>query len=219
MRPHRTAGIVMLTLVLLLALAPAGPPRAQEVRPVGTVAALVGQASVLRFGEQAPAPLAPGAALIEGDRLRTGPDGRVRIELADGSTLQLGQSTELTLSWVLHAPALETTNVVLDLSTGILRAIVETLLPHAAFEIQSATAITSVRGTDLILEAAPETTAVVALEGSVLVRSAAPEIPDAVTLEAGEGTDVAAGAPPAPPVRWGEARRDDFVARTDVPAR
>lgn len=220
MRTPLKSGVRWL-IALVLVLVPLGGDlaRAQAPRPVGTVAALVGQASVIRFGASSPAPLAAGTPLFEGDQVRTAAEGRVRIRLEDESTLQLGEETSLTLSWVLHAPALESRSVVLTMWTGIIRTVVDTIFPRSTFEVQTLTAITSVRGTDFIAEAEPTTTAVVALEGSVIVRNADPAVGGPVTLDPGEGTDVAAGAPPTGPTRWGDARRNDAIARTAVPVR
>jgi hypothetical protein len=209
-----------LALVALVHLAPfwMHAAEAQSERPVGTVAALSGEASVLHFGATAPEALSTGAALFEGDEVRTA-NGRARIRLEDGSTLQLGENTSLTLTWVLHAPALDTDSIFLSVPSGIVRTIVEALLPRSLFELSTSTAITSVRGTDFIAEASPEGTAVVALAGTVAVRSGSPSIRGEVALGPGEGTDVAAGEPPGEPARWGEARRNDFIARTSLPDR
>jgi hypothetical protein len=214
-RSRRGAQWLRVLAMALLALLWVESVKAQPVPPVGTVTASTGQTSVLRFGADSPAELAVGAALFEGDEVRTA-DGRIRIELEDGSILQLGEDTTLTLTWVLNAPALGTQSVILAVSSGIIRTIVEALLPRSIFEVQTRTAITSVRGTDFIAEAKPDTTAVVALEGTVVVRNAATAIARPVTLDPGEGTDVAADAPPTTPARWGEARRSDFIARTTV---
>lgn len=192
--------------------------RAQAGGQVGTVTAVAGEASVLRFGATSPEGLATGATLFEGDEVRTA-QGRARIRLDDGSILQLGESTSLMLTWVLHAPALETQSVILSVPTGIIRTIVEALLPRSLFELRTSTAITSVRGTDFIVEAEPDSSAVVALAGRVEVQSSSRAVAGRITLGPGEGTDVPASAPPGAPVRWGEARRSDFIARTTVPDR
>jgi hypothetical protein len=191
---------------------------AQAGGQVGTVTAVAGEASVLRFGATSPEGLATGATLFEGDEVRT-EDGRARIQLNDGSILQLGESTSLMLTWVLHAPALETQSVILSVPTGIVRTIVEALLPRSLFELRTSTAITSERGTDFIAEAELDNTAVVALEGTVEVQNGSRAIAGRVTLGPGEGTDVRSAEPPGTPVRWGEARRSDFITRTTVPDR
>ena len=199
--------------ILVLLWSTAAPAQS----PVGTVDALTGDCTVVRFGESAASALALGAALHEGDRIRTAEGARLRLAFADGSMVQLGEQTDLVLDWFLHAPEAGTQNVLLRVSSGIFRAIVALVLPQAAFEVQTPTAVASVRGTDWITEATPEATATVTLEGQVALRNIEPGIPGEVVLGPGEGTTVNAGAAPTEPTVWGDARRNQFIERTTVP--
>ena len=140
--------IASLGILLLLWSTPA-PAQAPSI---GTVDALVGDGSVVRFGESGARALAVGAPLYEGDRIRTDAGSRLRLAFADGTVVQLGESTDLVLDWFLHAPDAGTQNVLLRVSSGIFRVILELVLPRAAFEVQTTTAVASVRGTDWISE-------------------------------------------------------------------
>ena len=215
-RPARSGAIPLALLVVLCFVAPA---RAQPPGAVGTVAALIGEALVVHHGETQARPLSEGAPVLEGDRIRTQAGARLRLVLEDGSVLQLGENTSLDLDWVLHAPARGTSNVLLELSSGIMRAIVDQLVPNALYQVVTHTAVTSVRGTEWIAEAMPAATAVVALDGAVAVRNRADAISGEVVLGPGEGTTVEAAAPPDPPAVWGDARRQSFIERTTVPER
>jgi hypothetical protein len=206
-------------LALLLAVALPDAGSAQAASSVGTAVVVEGRVVVVGHGERAVRELTEGAALQEGDRVRTERGARARLALVDGSTLQLGEDTEVFLDWVLHAPEAQSRNIVLELAAGILRSFVEAVAHQSLVELRTATAITSVRGTEWITEADAQSTAVVALDGQVAVRSIAPAVPGEVVLGPGEGTDVPAGAPPGPPVVWGEARVADALARTEVPER
>ena len=155
--------IASLGILLLLWSTPA-PAQAPSI---GTVDALVGDCSVVRFGESGARALAVGAPLYEGDRIRTDAGARLRLAFVDGTVVQLGESTDLVLDWFLHAPDAGTQNVLLRVSSGIFRVILELVLPRAAFEVQTTTAVASVRGTDWISEVTPDATATVALEGQV----------------------------------------------------
>jgi hypothetical protein len=172
---------------------------------------------VVRFGASGATSLALGAPVYEGDRIRTAAGARLELALIDGTAIQLGERTDLVLDWFLYAPDANSQNVLLRVSSGIFRVILELVLPNAAFEVQTATAAATVRGTDWITEAAPATTAIVALEGQVAVRNVDPGISGEVVLGPGEGTDVAAGAAPSGPVVWGDARRNAFIERTSLP--
>jgi ferric-dicitrate binding protein FerR (iron transport regulator) len=204
-------------LALVLALLYASPALAQGARAIGTVGDLVGRCLVTSHGETEARPLSARAEIYEGDRIRTGTGARLRLELIDGSVVQLGEQTDLTLDWFLRAPDLGSQNVLLRVSAGIFRAIVELALPRSAFEVQTATAVASVRGTDWIAEAAADATAIVALDGRVAVRNIRPGIVGEVVLGPGEGTTVEADEPPTAVSVWGEARRTSFIDRTTVP--
>jgi hypothetical protein len=205
------------SLGILLLLLWTTPLAAQAPASIGTVDALTGDCTVVRFGESSASALAVGASLYEGDRIRTDEGARLRLAFLDGTVVQLGESTDLTLDWFLHAPDAGTQNVLLRVSSGIFRVILELVLPRAAFEVQTTTAVASVRGTDWISEVTPEATATVTLEGQVALRNVEPGIAGEVVLGPGEGATVNAGAPPTTPTVWGDARRNQFIERTTVP--
>jgi hypothetical protein len=208
---------IALSLGFLLLVLCSTPLPAQAPASIGTVDALVGDCTVIRFGGSGARALAVGAALYEGDRIRTGAGARLRLAFVDDTVVQLGESTDLALDWFLHAPDANTQNVLLRVSSGIFRVILELVLPRAAFEVQTATAVATVRGTDWITEATPEATAIVALDGEVAIRNLQPALPGEVVLGPGEGTTVTADAPPTAPTVWGDARRNQFIERTTVP--
>jgi hypothetical protein len=192
------------------------PAVAQPV-PAGTVEALVGTAVVTRHATGEAGPLTVGAELFEGDRIRTETGSRLRLTLRDGSVLTCGEATGLTLDRALYAPEQASRNYLLRVSFGIVRAVVGLVAAPAAFEMQTNTAVISVRGTEWIAEAQRAATAVVALQGEVGVRNVDPAIAGAVVLGPGEGVTVQAGAPPPAPTVWGDARRNAFIQRTTVP--
>ena len=205
--------LAALGVATLGGIAPAGA----QAPAVGTVEALVGTAMVTRFDASAPRALAVGAELFEGDRIRTEAGARLRLRLLDGSMLTCGEATDLTLDWVLYAPEQDTRSVLLRVPLGIVRAVVELLVPHSTVEMHTATAVISARGTEWIAEAQPAATAIVALEGEVAVQNVDPAVRGAVTLGPGEGVTVEPGVPPPAPTVWGDARRNAFIARTTVP--
>jgi hypothetical protein len=203
-------------LFLLLALW-AGPAPAQAPPAIGQVGALAGTCMVVRFGASAATPLTLDAAVYEGDRIQTAAGARLELAFVDGTVIQLGESTDLVLDWFLYAPDAQSQSALLRVSSGIFRVILEFVLPNAAFEIQTATAAATVRGTDWITEATVESTAIVALDGQVAVRNVDPTVPGQVVLGPGEGTDVHESAPPTGPNIWGDARRNAFIERTRAP--
>jgi len=215
-RRARSAAIGCLVCLFLIgALGPQPLDAQDEVAGVGTVTALVGEVTVTGHGETEPRPLEEGRPVFEGDRIVTGAGARVRLELVDGSVLQLGENTELYLDWVLHAPAYESRNVVLELAAGILRSVVEAIAPRSRVELRTETAVASVRGTEWITEATAAS-AIVTLDGQVAVRNRREDVAGEVVLGPGEGTTVEADAPPTEPSVWGDARRESFIERSAI---
>jgi hypothetical protein len=202
----RVAFFLLLALGTVPALAQAPPAIGQ-----------VGTSTVTRFGQTTASTLTAGTTLQEGDRIQTAAGARLKLTFVDGTVIQLGESTDLVLDWFLYAPDADSQSTLLRVSSGIFRVILDLVLPNAAFEVQTATAAATVRGTDWITEAAAASTAIVALDGQVTVRNVETAVLGQVVLDPGEGTDVAAGAPPSGPVVWGDARREAFIERTRAP--
>jgi hypothetical protein len=210
---HRLLVLAALCVFVAGVFAPAG---AQDVA-VATVTDMTGQAAVTRQGASAVQALDVGAELFEGDRIHTEAGARLQVALRDGSVLTCGESTDLTLGRALYAPERDSRLVVLRVPLGIVRAVVDLLVPRSVFEMHTETAVISARGTEWIAEAQRAATAIVALEGEVRVRNVDPTVPGAVVLGPGEGATVEAGAPPPEPTVWGDARRNAFIERTTVP--
>ena len=82
-----------------------------------------------------------------------------------------------------------------------------------SIEIDTRTAVASVRSTEWLAESTAKGTGVLSIEGEVTVHAIAG---GTVILRPGEGTDVASAAPPKAPAIWGAARRQDAIARTTI---
>jgi hypothetical protein len=132
-------------------------------------------------------PLANGATLTEGDRLRTGDNGFVTLELADGSHLSLPSNSQLDLHTLKQTALTGTTVRQFELKRGE----VDSEVTHAThkddrFQIRSPSVVAGVRGTRFRVDydGAQQATAVEVLDGTVGVdaASAAPQR-DAVAAE------------------------------------
>lgn len=194
--------------ILLILL---GPAAVEAAEPVARVTALAGSAVVAPPGGVRARTLEPGAVLNEGDSVSTGRDSRLKLAFEDGSVLQLGAETTLTIT--LFAGTRENRSVLLDAPRGVFRAIVEKLSTGARFEVRGNTAVASVRGTDFMAEIKDGAVGVFVVEGVVVVAGPG----GFVALRDGEGTDVPPGAAPRPVVRWGQARIDRLIAATNAP--
>jgi len=174
-------------------------------------ARLVGAAQIVRAA--AAMPLLVGAPLRPADRVITAPGGRVEILCPDGSSLVIGEATEIEL--IRFQPEDAPANALVRLARGILRAVLPQGHRWQGFDVVTRTAVASVRSTAWIVEAMPENTAVFVIEGGVLISSRADQAQ--VHLSPGEGTDVGLGQGPKPAARWGAARANGVLQRTQLP--
>lgn len=129
-----------------------------------------------------------------GDLVKTEPGGRVRIALEDGSVLNVGSASSLTV--IKHDASAQQTH--LELLYGRLRAKAAKISkPGGEFRVRTRTAVIGVVGTEEYIEASEQTTLVIALGGGqVMVRSAAQAQAEAVILKPGEAVEVEAGQAP-----------------------
>ncbi|TKC86703.1 LysM peptidoglycan-binding domain-containing protein [Trinickia terrae] len=162
---HLPAGM---TLRLPVALLRRDPLTASVVAMSGPVE------RAFRGGRYVPATV--GATLAEGDCVRTGDNGFVTLELADGSHLSLPSNTELDLT-TLRQTALVGTTV---RQFALKRGEVDSQVTHAThkddrFQIRSPSVVAGVRGTRFRVgyDDAQQATAVEVLDGAVGVAAAA----------------------------------------------
>lgn len=182
--------------------------------PVAQVVKLSGNATVTR--ENATAPLIIGAALEAGDRLATDANGRVRLQLLDGSVINLGSLSEFEIENVASNGAGTDREVGLDLFSGALRAFAAPATPKSRFEIRTPRAITAVRGTEWGIRTTSDQSDVLVMSGRVGVRKNEISGQSAISLTRTLGvtvTDAGLGQI----TRWPQDQVDALLAATDVP--
>ena len=173
-----------------LALTTLGLPVLVAGRPslaseAGIVSSLRGAATATRDG--ATRVLHVGAAVHQQDSVVTATDARLRITLADGSILALGEGSQLVLGTVAMAADDGGGSFVFELLSGIVRAVIGPN-PPAMFEVRGRAAVAAARSTEFVVETGTRTTSVFVAGGAVAV-SAAYGGGEAV-LGAGDGIDV-----------------------------
>lgn len=200
---------VTLTLLLL-----AGSTRAQE--PVGSVAALEGQAEVRRADATAWVPLAAGASVLVGDHIRTLAGSKVKVVLREDSVMALAPGSELVITEQLVAPAPVSR---LQILFGTIKAIVTERYgePQARFEVETPTAIAGVHGTAFLASYDPsaDETLVIGLHDRTWVRSQG-DAAEAHVIELGPGakTTVGRGRFPSRPIPVPELELRRYNAAT-----
>jgi ferric-dicitrate binding protein FerR (iron transport regulator) len=189
----------------------AAKPRLTAPLGIGQVTRRTGEAAAIR-GPMIVA-LVPGDPIFVDDILRTGSDSRLLISCADGLQITIGPATELAVRSYLADQPGHPLEVVLGLLQGIARLVGAAMPKGRTIEIDTRTAIASVRSTQWLLESTDRGTGVLSIEGEVTVLALAG---GQVVLQPGQGTDVPPGGPPKTPAVWGAARRRDAIARTTI---
>lgn len=170
-------------------------------------------AVVQRQGQTAEIPLQLRDEINAGDVIRTLRNGRVQIELLDGTSLNVGVHSAMRI--VSQDAAAQETQV--ELTDGLLRAEVSKLtLPDASFEVRTMTAKVSTTGGVLLVHALTNLTEVNCLQGSCSIQNIDPSIPGQVTLSDGQSTTVPGGLAPTAAVKAPAAQSQGETKQTEV---
>lgn len=139
---------------------------------------------------------AGGVILISaGSAVRTG-KGSVCLKNipGQGDKVFVGENTEVQIGEQVTK---------LDVLTGKLRALVKKLSPKSKFEVKTPLGVTTVRGTDFIVDSTPASTDVLMLEG--VVEFSDLEGHKVVSVKTGESSTVTAGGLPSEPQKLDSA--------------
>ena len=206
--------VALATALIALTLSALAPPAVLAAAGAGTVVALEGTVEIaLRDAPQSWRAVALGAPVGVGDRIRTGEPGRVRIAFDDDSTLNVGAGSEIVVGEHLFAPDQGAARTVLHLLKGKIRALVSEYYqdPLASFDVETATAVSGVRGTDFIVVAGGNATEVVALSGRVAVHSVLDRTNRGVVVTANMMTRVPEGGYPSEPRALSDAELESYT--------
>ncbi|MDR6393276.1 FecR domain-containing protein [Paraburkholderia phenoliruptrix] len=128
------------------------------------------------FGKSPYVPLAAGAMLGEGDRLRTGANGFLTLELSDGSHVTLTEDSMLDIGRLRRTTLTGAGDRQLELQRGRVESeVTHATKPDDRFQIRSPSVVAGVRGTHFRVgyDGDAQTTAVEVLDGAVGVDPAA----------------------------------------------
>lgn len=205
------------------------PVALMKSKPVqGTVLAVVGNAMLNPVhGESSSVQI--GAAITPGTEIRTGSDGYVTVQLADGSVLRMQSDTTTQLEGSEHYEAAGFFASRLRLIKGRLEALVSHMTGgEPRFEVKTPQALLGVRGTEfrIAVDDATHVTRGEVLDGAVAFGAATGQHQTARRLAAGYGAlvgpqrTVSTPVPlPAPPdLSAVPALHERVVLRINVPA-
>ncbi len=210
--PSREPGRVSLRPSKLRAGAAAEAP--QGVRKAGEVSGEIPSAKIIeRQGKTTDLPLHLNDGVNWQDMVQTVEAGRVRIQLLDGSVLNVGARSQMSI--IEHNPQTQQTQV--ELTLGRVRSqVVKLTKPGASFEMRTQTAVIGVVGTIFVVEATPTSTRVICIEGKVTVENINPSVRGRVQLQAGQSTTVLTGAAPTAAAATNAAELQTALNRTEV---
>ena len=173
-----------LALVAMLAVAASARAQDQDSGEIlARVVAVQPPAWLLHSGSRGA--VRPGVALVAGDLLETGADGRVHFEAAEGSTVKLGEQAKLELPELHLVPAPEQPRGLYKATLHVLKGafrFTTGLLDKARgrdISLQVGNTITSgIRGTDVWLKADEQQDLLCLIDGRVEIGGASPLVMD-----------------------------------------
>lgn len=133
----------------------------------GQVLTYDGECYVISGGKRTK--LSMGDAVHVGDVLEIPNDGKLKLQMADGSVLSLAANSRLTIqNYDVSANGAQR-DAKLNLDSGIVRAVVSKMAEKSTFEVNTATGVAAARSTDWFVEYQPSTssTEVSVLDGTV----------------------------------------------------
>ena len=163
-------------------------------------------------------PLMPGQSLQNHDRIVTGADARVLINLAEGSAVKLGENAQLDLN-AFGTRESRVFTAALDVAQGAFRfttGVFSKLRQPRAINIRIATITAGIRGTDLWGRADAERDLVCLLEGRITVlhpQDEAREMSEPLSFYV-----AAKGAAPGPIAQVGVEEVTKWAEQTEVQA-
>src|SRR4030088_483696 len=142
----RSPFLIVVAILVSVAIAIPRDVIAQSGQKAGQVSRAIPEVAIARGAQQLPAPV---KALVDwGDVVKTNEGGRARVSLDDGSLLNVGSSSSLTVTQ--HNSAAQQTQI--ELTYGRMRSqVVKQAKPNAKFEVHTAVGVAGVVGTDFFL--------------------------------------------------------------------
>jgi len=143
---NRSPFAIALAVVVSLSIIVPADVAAQAGQKAGQVSRAIPDVAIARGAQQLPAPI---KTLVDwGDVVKTNEGGRARVSLDDGSVLNVGSSSSLTVTQ--HNSAAQQTQI--ELTYGRMRSqVVKQSKPNAKFEVHTAVGVAGVVGTDFFL--------------------------------------------------------------------
>lgn len=195
----------------------AGWCAAAAAATVGTIVRVQGEVEIVLAGTAVPALV--GQTVDSAANIRSGADGKVLVELVDGSTVTLAADTVVSMAELVPASPGGFLSGIIDLVAGAVRVLAAPSPETRRLEVRTGMGVAAVRSTEFFVETSPAGMAVFVWAGRVEVSPATAAM--TVELAEGEGIDIkpSPGDPavlvmPNAPVKWGAPRIASIEERT-----
>jgi len=174
-------------LLLALAGSPSDSARAQELKPIGKVATALGKVTIQHADaalvqarlsdDQADAKI--GDPVYRGDVIKTGADGRVGINFADGISFNLSSNASMAMDEFVYDPAGKSNSTLFSLAKGTFTFVAGNVAKTGSMKVDTPVATLGIRGTTPHIEIADDgtvrfSTLIEQGKDSVMKRKAAP---------------------------------------------
>ena len=208
MNARRSPWVALLAVFMAASIAVPPPVWAQAQQRAGEVSRAVPKANIQRAGQQLDA--AAKAAVLWQDVIATDRGGRARVALDDGSVLNVGSESSLTIA--KHDAGSQQTE--LELTYGRVRAnVVRMGRPAAKFQVKTPTAVAGVVGTDFFLSFINNIAELIVYDGVVQFCNLAGVC---VTVGAGQTSTVRGNESPSQPAPISNAQAVQAGRSTQV---
>ncbi|HYE81342.1 MAG TPA: FecR domain-containing protein [Clostridia bacterium] len=172
MKSRAVKRCLILLLLIVFVFTNMMPLYAENNLRVAKIAKLSGDVTVMKSGGEKSFPAFKNMGLLQGDKLVTGADGAVTLELDSDKEVVISKNTQLVLSELMTALKGSSGSTTLNLLGGQVMVNVKKKLDgDSKFEIKTPTAVMGVRGTRFFVGYSGGVTEVAVFEGNVRVAS------------------------------------------------
>ncbi|MGY4325896.1 hypothetical protein ACVWWG_000310 [Bradyrhizobium sp. LB7.2] len=154
MRGQRTVAGLLGLLLVAVAYPPA-PVRAQDVKSIGKVVTVAGKAAIehidaavvqARLSDDG-AGAKVGDPVYRGDVVRTGADGRLGINFADGSSFSLSSNASMEMNEFVYDPDGKDNSTLISLTRGTFTFVAGSIAKTGSMKVDTPVATLGIRGT------------------------------------------------------------------------
>lgn len=179
----------LLGLLLVAVACPPSPVRAQDVKPIGKVVTVAGKATIEHIDaavvqarlSEAGAGAKVGDPVYRGDVIRTGADGRLGINFADGSSFSLSSNASMEMNEFVYDPDGKDNSTLISLTRGTFTFVAGSVAKTGSMKVDTPAATLGIRGTTPHIEISDDGTVKFATliedgKEAVMKRKAAPAV-------------------------------------------